>query len=56
MYPEYAVGIRSFRAPSAAEIATVPHCYRNAIHGGKVGEWWWDRNGKKITVWERVTI
>ena len=39
MLPEYAVGIRSFRPPSPADIATQPHCYKNAIHGGRVGEW-----------------
>ena len=53
MLPEYAVGIRSFRVHTSDAFAQ-PRCYKNAIHGAKIGEWEY-RGGKWITIWERIT-
>jgi hypothetical protein len=36
--PEYAIGIRAYRALPAAAFA-LPRCLRNCIHGAKIGQW-----------------
>jgi len=46
--PEYAIGIRAFRALPAGAFA-LPRCLNNCIHGAKVGQWY---GGK--TDWEYV--
>lgn len=53
LIPEYAIGIRAFRAHTSDAFAQ-PRCMKNAIHGGKIGEWY-EQNGRKITLWERVS-
>ncbi len=37
--PEYAIGIRSFRALPASLFAN-PRCLATCIHGAKVGQWY----------------
>jgi hypothetical protein len=37
--PEYAIGIRAFRALPAAAFAQ-PRCLKHCIHGAKVGQWY----------------
>ena len=53
LIPEYAIGIRAFRA-HASDAFAQPRCFANAIHGGKIGDWYW-KDGKRITLWERIT-
>lgn len=51
--PEYAIGIRAFRV-HASDAFAQPRCFKNAIHGGKIGDWEY-RDGKRIILWEWVT-
>jgi hypothetical protein len=53
LIPEYAIGIRDFRTVTSDAFAQ-PRCFRNAIHGAKIGAWE-VRNGIKLTHWERIT-
>ena len=56
LIPEYAIGIRSFRALPGAAFAQ-PRCQATAIHGAKVGAWEYRKvNGRlvKLTHWEHV--
>lgn len=46
--PEYAIGIRAFRALPASAFA-LPRCMKNCIHGAKVGQW-----GMGIIYWEYI--
>jgi hypothetical protein len=46
--PEYAVGIRAFRALPASAFA-LPRCLRTCVHGAKVGAW-----GVGIVYWEYI--
>lgn len=52
LIPEYAIGIRAFRAHPSDAFA-LPRCLKDAIHGARIGAWVY-RNGKKITIWERI--
>lgn len=52
--PEYAIGIRAYGRVIAQDAFGQPRCYKDAIHGAKVGAWEY-RDGRKITYWERVT-
>ena len=52
MLPEYAVGIRAFRVHTSDAFAQ-PRCFANAIHGARIGAWYWS-DVKKITHWERI--
>ena len=54
LIPEYAIGIRSYGRHIAQDAFGLPRCWKNAIHGSKVGAWEY-RAGKKITHWERIT-
>ncbi len=53
LIPEYAIGIRAFRVVTSDAFAQ-PRCYRDALHGMKLGAWVW-QDGKKVTIWERIT-
>ncbi len=53
LIPEYAIGIRAWRT-HASDAFAQPRCFKNAIHGGKIGEWEY-RDGKRIAIWERIT-
>lgn len=53
LYPEYAIGIRAWRAHPSDAFAQ-PRCLKNALHGMKIGVWE-RRDGKWITHWERIT-
>lgn len=52
LIPEYAIGIRAYRT-IAQDAFGLPRCYRDAIHGAKVGMWEY-RAGRKLTHWERI--
>lgn len=51
--PEYAIGIRSWRA-HASDAFAQPRCCKHAMHGIAIGEWIY-QDGKKVTIWERIT-
>ena len=48
LIPEYAIGIRAFRAHPSDTFGQ-PRCHKDALHGMKIGEWVW-QGGKKITI------
>jgi len=52
MYPEYAIGIRAFRPLPGAAFG-LPRCWRDCIHGAKVGAWEY-RGGARIVHWEYI--
>jgi len=53
LIPEYAIGIRAFRAHPADAFAQ-PRCWKDAMHGVRIGEWVYSQ-GKRRTIWERIT-
>ncbi len=53
LIPDYAIGIRAFRVVVSDTFAQ-PRCFLHAIHGATIGAWEY-RDGKKITLWERIT-
>ncbi len=53
LMPEYAIGIRAYRAHPSDAFAQ-PRCQKDALHGMKIGDWTYS-NGKKVTIWERIT-
>lgn len=56
LIPEYAIGIRSFRALPGAAFA-LPRCQAQAIHGMAVGAWEYRTVGGRMvkrTHWEYV--
>lgn len=46
--PEYAIGIRAYRALPASAFA-LPRCFKDCIHGAKVGQW-----RGRIVDWEYI--
>lgn len=54
VFPEYAIGIREFGVVLAKDRVALPRCRKTALHGVAEGMWSYDRDGKKITHWERI--
>ena len=52
LIPEYAIGIRAWRT-IPQDAFGLPRCCKDAIHGMKIGTWYWT-GGKKVTQWERI--